>query len=143
MKDKDIVLLVISAASGEGLSPVQIQKSLFLIGGSHLPELPADFYQFHPYNYGPFNEEIYADADSLVQEGMVFSVPVSGHGWAKYVVTPKGTAKAEEIKKKLSKTLTDFIQVIVDWVSSLSFAELLRAIYRAFPQYRANSVFQG
>ncbi len=42
MDRKDIVLLVIESASDEGLSPLQLQKSLFIIGQSQLAGLPSD-----------------------------------------------------------------------------------------------------
>jgi uncharacterized protein YwgA len=142
MDRKDIVLLVIESASDEGLSPLQLQKSLFIIGQSQLAGLPADFYIFRPYNYGPFCEEIYRDTDVLVAEGMVFNIPVAGQSWSKYVITPKGQSKGEEIKKENNVGLVTYIKDTVQWVSSLTFSELLRAIYAKYPEYRVNSVFQ-
>jgi len=143
MERKDITLLVIESASDEGLSPIQIQKSLFLVAQSRLPELPPDFYEFYPYNYGPFCEEVYHDADALVEEGMVFNIPVSGQSWARYIITPKGRIRAEEIRNGAAEDLTKYIKAIVEWVSSLSFSGLLRAIYAKYPDYSVNSVFQG
>ncbi len=143
MERKDITLLVIESAGDEGLSPIQIQKSIFLIGESHLPELPSDFYEFYPYNYGPFCEEVYHDADALVEERMVFNIPIAGQSWSKYVVTPKGQTRSEEIKKENNIGLVAYISETVQWVNSLTFSELLRAIYAKYPGYSENSVFQG
>lgn len=142
MDRKDIVLLVIESASDEGLSPLQLQKSIFIIGQSQLTGLPSDFYTFRPYNYGPFCEEIYKDSDTLVEEGMVFNVPIAGQSWSKYVITPKGQTRSEEIKKENNIGLVDYINDTVQWVSSLTFSELLRAIYAKYPAYSVNSVFQ-
>jgi uncharacterized protein YwgA len=142
MDRKDIVLLAIESASDEGLSPLQLQKSLFIIGQSQLTGLPANFYTFRPYNYGPFCEEVYQDTDTLVEEGMVFNVPVAGQSWAKYIVTPKGGNRSEEIRKENNIGLVDYIAETVKWVISLTFSELLRAIYARYPQYSVNSVFQ-
>jgi len=144
MEKKDVTLLVIESAGEEGLSPIQIQKSLFLIGQSHLPALPSDFYEFYPYNYGPFCEEVYKDADTLVEEGMVFEMPVSGQSWSMYVIAPKGWDRAEAIRSENDiGDLAQYIKEIVEWVSSLTFSELLRAIYAKYPKYSENSVFQG
>ncbi|TES84286.1 MAG: hypothetical protein E3J92_01650 [Dehalococcoidia bacterium] len=144
MKKKDVTLLVIGSAGEEGLSPIQIQKSLFLIGQSHLPALPSDFYEFYAYNYGPFCEEVYSDADTLVEEGMVFNKPVSGQNWSIYVIAPKGQDRAEAIRSKNDiGDLAQHIKEIVAWVSALTFSELLRAIYAKYPQYSEKSVFQG
>ena len=142
MDRKDIVLLVIESASDEGLSPLQLQKSLFIIGQSKLNGLPLDFYAFRPYNYGPFCEEIYHDTDTLVEEGMVFNIPVAGQSWSKYVITLKGQTRGEEIKKENNIGLVEYINDTVQWVKSLDFSELLRAIYAKYPEYRVNSVFQ-
>ena len=142
MDKKDIVLLVIESASDEGLSPLQLQKSLFIIGQSQLAGLPSNFYAFRPYNYGPFCEEIYQDTDVLVEEGMVFNVPVAGQSWSKYAITPKGQTKSKEIKKENNIGLVTYINDTVQWVSSLPFNELLRAIYAKYPEYSVNSVFK-
>jgi uncharacterized protein YwgA len=136
-------LLVIESASDEGLSPLQLQKSLFIVGQSKLPGLPSDFYDFYAYNYGPFCEEIYHDTDTLVEEGMVFNIPVAGQSWSKYVITPKGQTRSEEIRKgKNNIGLVEYINETVQWVKSLNFSALLRAIYAKYPEYRVNSVFQ-
>ncbi len=142
MERKDIVLLVIESASDEGLSPLQLQKGLFIIGQSNLTGLPSNFYIFRPYNYGPFCEEIYQDTDTLVEEGMVFSIPIAGQSWSKYVITHKGQTRSEEIKKENNVGLVAYINDTVKWVSSLTFSELLRAIYAKYPAYSVNSVFQ-
>jgi len=143
MERRDITLLVIESAGAEGLSPIQIQKGIFLIGESHLSELPSDFYEFYPYNYGPFCEEVYHDADALVEEGMVFNMPVGGQSWSRYVIAPKGRDRAEAIRNEDVGELVQYIKAIVEWVGSLTFSELLRAIYAKYPDYSVNSVFQG
>jgi len=143
VEKKDITLLVIESASDEGLSPVQLQKSLFIIEQAHLPALPSDFYTFYPYDYGPFCEEVYQDTDALVEEGMVFNMSVSGQSWSKYIITPKGRSRAEELRKEINGELSAYIKETVQWVSSLTFDQLLRAIYAKYPKYSINSVFQG
>jgi len=42
MDKESITLLVIAADPDGGLSPLQLQKSLFIVGKSGLEELPAD-----------------------------------------------------------------------------------------------------
>lgn len=144
MENKDITLLVIEAASNEGLSPIQIQKSLFLIGQCSVRWLPRDFYKFEPYDYGPFSVEVYDDMQTMVDEKLVFSVPVGGQNWSKYIISPEGRARAQKIKqKKMRADLVEYIGAVVSWVKSLTFSELVRAIYANFPETKVNSVFQG
>jgi uncharacterized protein YwgA len=142
MENKEVLLLVVASANGEGLSPLQLQKSLFLVGQCGLPELPTDFYEFVPYNYGPFNPAIYGDANSLAEEGLLEFINVPGQRWSKYATTPAGLARAEEIKGDISSEYSKYIRDVVDWVLSLTFSELLRAIYTEYPEFRRNSVFQ-
>ena len=61
----DWTLLAICAGGFRGLSPVQLQKTLFLLG-KQLPEaVTADFYDFQAYHYGPFDRTVYVDAERL------------------------------------------------------------------------------
>lgn len=141
MERKDWTLLVINAAGPSGLSPVQLQKSLFLIGENLRSEVGESFYQFVPYNYGPFDPAVYADADRLILENLVKSVRVESKTWAYYVVTTEGEEKATELRAQISPRAFKYITSVVDWVQRLSFAQLLSAIYAAYPKYKANSVF--
>jgi len=142
MDKESITLLVIAADPDGGLSPVQLQKSLFIVGQSGLEELPADYYEFSPYNYGPFTSEVYSVVDILEGQEMVRKVITGGDDFYRYALTPAGRARAEEVRKGSHGSLCDYIDTTVRWVCSLSFDELLRAIYAKYPGYAINSVFQ-
>ncbi len=135
-------LLVIDQAGPVGLSPVQLQKILFLIGKNLPDEVGTDYYEFVPYNYGPFDQQVYADADSLIRSELVQSVQVSGRNWAYYTITSGGHDLAGYVREnEISERMSQYIATVVKWVQSLSFAQLLSAIYRAYPEYKAKSVF--
>ncbi|MEO6022952.1 MAG: hypothetical protein ABIP64_07525, partial [Burkholderiales bacterium] len=71
MEARDWTLLVLAKA-GE-LQPVQLQKSLFLLG-RNLNEhqlATGNFYNFEAYDYGPFSSGIYADAEMLEQGKLI------------------------------------------------------------------------
>lgn len=142
MESKDFLLLVVAASNGKPLTPVQLQKSLFLIGEVNLPETPDPFYEFEPYHYGPFDADIYADADLLQGEGMVVRIPSRKGTWTDTAVTPVGLVKACSLEKILSPSTRDYIHSVVEWVQAQSFSTLLRTIYNEYPKYRENSVFQ-
>lgn len=142
LQNRDITLLVIDAAGNSGLTPIQLMKSVFLIGKSEFPELPPHFYSFSPYNYGPFDSDVYRDAEVLEGEGMVVEVQEAGRNWAKYVITTVGSKRAEELRSQVGPQFSAYITEVVDWVQSLTFSGLLRAIYAKYPEFRANSVFQ-
>jgi uncharacterized protein YwgA len=142
MDKESITLVTIAADPNGGLSPVQLQKSLFIVGKSSLEGLPADYYEFSPYNYGPFTSEVYSITDTLEREGLVRKIIAGGENFHRYVLTPQGRAKAAEVRKDGPSLLCDYIETTVRWVCSLSFDELLRAIYAKYPDYAINSIFQ-
>src|SRR5947209_2707195 len=70
MNRKDWTLLAICSANGNGLSPVQLQKALFLLS-REMPNAVGNFYHFTAYHYGPFDRAVYDDAERLAADGMV------------------------------------------------------------------------
>jgi uncharacterized protein YwgA len=143
LKNRDITLLVIAAAGDSGLTPVQLMKSLFIISKSGFADLPSDFYPFFAYNYGPFHPDVYRDVEALVNEGLVIEIRETGRNWSKYAVAPAGLKYVENLKSQIASELSAYINAVVNWVGSLTFDQLLRAIYAEYPEMRENSVFQG
>ena len=142
MERQDFLLMAVAAAEGKPLTPVQLQKSLFMIS-KNLKGIPDPFYTFEPYHYGPFDIEIYSDANSLEDEGWVVSIQSNRGRWKETAITPNGLKKAETLVKELSEPAAKYVREIVQWVQSLSFSDLVKEIYRLYPEYRENSVFQG
>lgn len=143
MESKDFLLLVVASAKDKPLTPVQLQKSLFLIQHAKLPESPDPLYTFEPYHYGPFDIDIYRDADLLQEQGLVARVPSDSGTWIDTAITPNGSEEASLLMQRLSEASVKYIEAIVGWVQSQSFGDLVRAIYKGFPEYRENSVFQA
>jgi uncharacterized protein YwgA len=141
MKRTDWALIVIDEAGPGSLSPVQIQKTLFLISKRLPREAGRDFYKFVPYNYGPFNSEIYSDLTELVTAGLVKRIQYAGREWAGYQITEKGHQAAAKLQSQLNDRVLQYITRIVKWVMSVTFTQLLTAIYNAYPEYKAKSVF--
>ena len=74
MIDRKYWPLIAAFASTTGtLAPVQLQKALFLIGQNlDVTKLTAPkFYDFRPYDYGPFSAAVYCNADQLKSEGLL------------------------------------------------------------------------
>jgi hypothetical protein len=140
MERKDWALLAISFAGGRGLSPVQLQKSLFLLGKELPAEVGDGFYDFIPYNYGPFDRAVYVDANKLSEDGLV---NIAERSLKEYSPTPLGLQCASLLEGAASPRARAYLQQIVKWTQSLSFSQLVRAIYDRYPEYRQNSVFQG
>ena len=139
IEKRDWTLLAIAAAQGEPLDPVQLQKSLFLLGEKRRGKVGAGFYKFRPYHYGPFCADIYSDADSLADAGLV---EVSSGAVRGYSATAEGLEGAEGVADTAPEA-GEYLTNVVRWARSLSFQELVRAVYAEFPEQRANSVFSG
>jgi len=60
-----------------------------------------------------------------------------------YVATPGGMTAAATLKRNADAKGVAYLEKVVDWVSSLSFPALVRAIYDKYPKFKANSVFTG
>jgi uncharacterized protein len=143
MRREDWTLLAISVAGGKGLSPVQLQKTLFLVG-RRLPQgdLGDAFYNFEPYNYGPFDVSIYQDAEMLEGRGLVAISRSNERRWAQYLPTPDGVRAAGTLRERANPRAVAYLEQVVAWAMRLSFRDLVRAIYAEFPEFRINSVFQ-
>lgn len=142
MQNKDWTLLVIAAAKGKPMTPVQLQKSLFLLSRNLSPERlkVTSLYDFQPYDYGPFDSAVYLDAQALSAEEYV---AISNSGKSRtYSITPGGSARAETLRQQTDANAVKYLDDVVDWVLPQTFGELVRAIYKSYPEMRENSVFK-
>jgi hypothetical protein len=142
MTKRDWTLLVIDAAKPRSLTPIQLQKSLFLFGQNVPQAVQPNFYQFIPYNFGPFSRAIYIDAEMLAGEGLIEMVAVPGQQWCQYSISPMGTRRSEKLREVLPPHVCEYLDKLVAWVASQSLQELLRSVYQAYPDFAKNSVFQ-
>jgi uncharacterized protein len=140
MDSRDIVLASLASSKGRCYRPVQVQKLLFLIDRNIGNGIGGPFFKFQPYNYGPFDKTVYDVLESLAEEGYVEIVREST--WKNYRLTIAGQKKGEALLDTMTDEVRAYIQVISSWVLSLSFTQLVSAIYKAYPDMRANSVFQ-
>jgi hypothetical protein len=142
MRNIDWTLLVIAAASGARMTPVQLQKSLFLLG-RNLDETQLkrpSLYNFEPYDYGPFDSKVYSDAESLESEGLI-SIDAGGR-YREYWITATGSEQARQLRHGLDSEATKYLDEVVRWVLPKTFGQLVRAIYNSYPEMREKSVFK-
>jgi hypothetical protein len=143
LRRRDWTLLTLAAGRGAALTPVQLQKVLFVLGREVPEAVGRDYYEFRPYNYGPFSSKVYDDLDALTRLGFVaVSGPFRGQSWATYAATLEGIAASEDARAGLPEATGRYIDSLVKWARSLSFQQLVSAIYRMYPEQRANSIFK-
>jgi hypothetical protein len=140
---KDWPLLVADFAQPATLAPVQLQKALFLIGRNldHSKVTDGDFYEFRAYDYGPFSVAVYCDADQLEAEGFISVRRPPESPYKLYSITDAGRARAAKLRETLSPRVRAYANDVVRWTCSMNFNQLVNAIYRRYPEMKANSVF--
>lgn len=139
---KNWTLLAIAAAEGKSLSPVQLQKAMFLLGDKLPADVRPDFYEFEPYHYGPFNAAVYSDAQALAGEGFV---TINATGWGKYreySATHDGLVRASAVAAELPAAVRQYVRDVVEWTRSMSFGKLVSEIYKLYPDMKAKSIFK-
>ena len=140
---QDWLLLALSKSPDGRMSPVQIQKALFLFGQEAGGLIGTKFYSFKPYDYGPFDAAIYDDLRRMKNEGHVGEEWKPGRSWKNYMITESGRDLALGLDKDGERRLTEFLGRLVEWVKARSFSDLLRSVYAAYPGFAVNSVFRG
>lgn len=142
MKKKDWTLLALNCSEDKTLSPLQLQKSLFLLGHMYSDAVSNNFYNFVPYHYGPFCLKIYEDLDFLKLKDLISINVDTIRRWKTYSITDKGLNYVDNLKKQIKPEVYNYILEIVKWVKSRSFSQLLSSIYKQFPEFKVNSVFK-
>lgn len=138
----DWLLLALAEAGPRGHSPIQIQKTMFVFWKGTERVLPGDaFYDFVPHNYGPFDAAIYRDLDLLALAGLVEIDRTASRGGRIYRATPAGMEHAAQYRREQPEVVVRYLAEAVSWVQRKSFVDLVRSIYRNWPEYRQNSIF--
>ena len=139
------LLVFLNHKGSQELDPIRIMKGLFLFA----QQAPTDWvprdarYEFEPYDYGPCSFQIYADLDQLRQSGYVTASQVPGRSWKYYSLTAEGRKIAQRVIKGMNTHAVTYLQTLRDFVTKISFRQLLTAVYRRYPEYAVNSVFKS
>lgn len=140
-----MVLAGLSAVPDSSFEPVQVQKLLFLMDENIADEMNGKQFAFEPYDYGPFDKAVYAELEALWEWGLVHVMtPVSSPSKTdrSYSLTYAGQKQGEKAIESMPNYVRKYLRQLSEWVRSLSFAELVGAVYRAYPDMRENSIFQ-
>lgn len=142
-KRQKIILAALAAGEPGAFAPVQIQKLFFLLDRNIPDELGGAQFSFTPYDYGPFDSTVYHELEHLARVGYVAISASPGAGRRKFSLTPAGAQIGARSFEHLSERARDYMARVSLWIRSLSFAELVGAIYQQYPEMKANSVFRG
>ena len=144
MNRRDLVLATLASAEGRSFTPVQIQKAIFLITrnvpGLIDQGLPFDF---SPYDYGPFDQSVYIEIEGLRRDGCAIVAPSGSGRWDTYAASDVGVAQGANLMSRLPPNISSYTRTITEWVRAQSFRDLVKSIYEAYPEMKANSIFKG
>jgi hypothetical protein len=137
----DFVLAAL-AAGGEGrsFSPVQVQKLFFLLDREATDLIGGPHFNFSPYDYGPFDREVYGELEKLQLAGWVDTSGSSNY--RRYMLSPEGFAQGAERLNLWSATAREYVTQVAEWIQKLNFQQLVSAIYVKYPDMKVNSVFR-
>ena len=137
------ILLAGLAAGGENATytPVQVQKLFFLLDREAAPALGGPFFNFVPYDYGPFDQAVYAGLDDLARRDLAF-IQNTGR-YRVYGLSRSGQSEGTRILAGLQPRTRDYVVNVANWVRQLTFQQLVASIYKKYPDMKANSVFRG
>jgi len=138
---RQIVLAALAPGHGVVHSPVQIQKLLFLVDREVAGRVGGPFFDFRPYNYGPFDKAVYSVLEELAADGLAEAVPL--RSWSGFRLTDAGQRAGEAAISALPAPVSDYIKRASEFVRTHSFATLVSAIYRTYPDMKVNSIFQS
>ena len=140
--DKESLLLAVLAPNGTlPYTPVQVQKLVFLIQ-KKLPTILSSKFNFQPYDYGPFDKEVYEKLENLKSSGMIEISKSIDNNWKLYSLTNEGLVQGQEYLNRLIESEQQTIKDLSIFVKKLSFSQLVSAVYKAYPEMKENSVFR-
>jgi len=134
-------LLLLFDGSARPLDRVRIQKSLFLFA-ERSKAIGREKYDFVPYHYGPFSFAIYPDLDRLVAQGLLRLEVETTSTSPRYGLTAAGVSAVEDLRRSAPAERLALLHSLRDWVTERSFRNLLNDLYRLYPLYAVNSIFQ-
>lgn len=140
---QQFVLAVLATDPDAGFAPVQVQKLFFLLDENLSDAIGGSQFAFEPYDYGPFDKAVYHELEALQRQGLVNIEQIGASaGQRRYSLTPRGQQEGEKALSQLPEFARQYMTDLSAWVRSLSFAQLVGSIYKAYPRMRENSVFQ-
>ena len=142
MKKETLVLAALAAGGIHRHTPVQAQKLMFMIDREVPEQVDGPHFNFIPYDYGPFDKQVYFELDELAIEGLV-QINDESSRRRTYTLTQEGLEAGKAALADIDDLAQDFIKRASGFVRTHSFSELVSAVYKAYPEMRENSVFQS
>ena len=119
------LLLAVAMSGASGLSPRELQRSLFLVGQKREEQVGPGFYEFELNGFGPASAALYADLDALVSSEHVLKAWVLECSSSAFRLSDTGRAWVDEFRRKVKKDALCALQDAVAWVKEQSRLDLI------------------
>ena len=120
------LLLVLSMSGKGGLSPLQLQRSLFLVAQKREEQVGAGFYEFEEGNgSAPTSPTLYEDIDALGAAAHVEKEWRPDLSASMFRLSDTGWAWSEDLRRKVRKDALSGLEDAVAWVKEQSYLELI------------------
>ena len=134
-----VVLAGMAAGGAKAqFNPVQAQKLFFIFDRVIPDKIDGPHFAFAPCHFGPFDKDVYHELYALRRTGQV----AINHArrYPCYALTETGFRLGEETLRACPPSTARYFRDVAQWIQSLPFPELLKAIYARFPDMAQNSL---
>lgn len=141
------LVLLYSMHNGEIKGRTRLEKLIFAIQKRLIEDMKwgitANNYDFRPFNFGPFTEEVFDDVESLKLLSLV-NIEEEGDEQI-YSLTSKGTVVVENLiaQKRLTPEFLSEIRKIAKNLGELTLEKLVEKVYKEYPEYASNSLIKS
>lgn len=137
----DFVLATLALLKeGSTFSPVQVQKLFFLLDREIPDKISGPRFAFSPYDYGPFDADVYRELEALSRDECVEILQGNSHRL--YRLSDTGRTRGRETATLLDPSAREYIENAGNFVLRMSFKQLVASIYKSYPEMKAKSIFQ-
>lgn len=140
--DRTEYVLAVMAHQGDRatFTPVQLQKLFFLLDREIPEKTQGPWFEFQPYDYGPFDQGVYREFEKLREEGL--AIILNQSNIRSYQLTAQGLGKGLKLIGQFPAEARVYISRVGEYVRRLSFGELVSSIYKAYPEMKSKSIFR-
>jgi uncharacterized protein YwgA len=155
-RETDLAFLLFHYADDiEGTT--ELQKLLFLLEKeTNFTDIYGDVtFDFQPYKYGPFSEQVYDELELLLALGALEEVEGetdydeiksdnerSEYAGKKFVLTEKGEKMARQVNEALEDELEEEFLEVIEEYGELELEDLLFYVYDQYGTYTTNSTIK-
>jgi len=130
MLKRQRILLHLLKHAGKPLTRIELTKWCFLLRHEMPSQGGQSFFDFVPYQYGPFSFSMYQELDKLAAQSFVETPDDKS-----VVLTPLGESEASS-----PSGVAQDVEVLVNRFRAMSTNRLLDYVYDRFPEFTVNSV---